>query len=92
MSRGFVSAMVGIGMTLLAWYGPWAWPAWPAFTAIDAVFGQDGFADLPHAERSAVLVVLIVLNVGSWGAVAYGVLWSANRMIGHPPDDRPPEP
>ena len=91
MSRGFVSAIIGIGMTLFAWYGPWAWPAWPAFTAIESIFGQGGFADLPYAERSAVLVALIILNVGSWGVVAWGVIWSGSR-IGRQPDDRSSEP
>jgi hypothetical protein len=80
VSRGFVSAMIGIGMTLFAWYGPWAWPAWPAFTTIDLLFGHRGFADLPYVQRSAVLVALIVVNIGFWGAVAYGVIRGANRF------------
>jgi hypothetical protein len=80
MSPGFVCALIGIGMTLGAWYGPWAWPAWPAFTAIEAVFGHGGFADLPYAQRSAVLVALIVLNVGFWAVVAYAILRAARRV------------
>ena len=67
MSRGFIAALAGIGMTLLAWFGPWAWPAWPAFTAIDLIFGKSGFADYPYAAKSAVVVGLIALNVGTWG-------------------------
>ena len=67
-------------MTLLAWYGPWAWPAWPAFTVIDLVFGHGGFADLPYAARSAVVVVLIIVNVSAWGGLAFGAMWMVGRM------------
>jgi hypothetical protein len=80
LSRGFASAIVGIAMTLLAWYGPWVFPAWPAFTVIDAVFGHGGFAELPYAQRSAVLIGLIVLNVASWGAVARALIWIVERF------------
>lgn len=69
ISRGFASALGGVAMTLFAWYGPWAWPAWPAFTAIDAVFGKSGFAELPYAQRAAVLVALIALNSAFWAAI-----------------------
>ncbi|MGZ5494549.1 MAG: hypothetical protein ACXWHG_13165 [Thermoanaerobaculia bacterium] len=79
MSRGFVSALIGIAMTLLAWFGPWAWPAWPAFTAIDLVFGRTGFADYPFGVRSAVVLFLIVLNVSFWGAIAYGTVTALKR-------------
>lgn len=67
-------------MTLLAWYGPWAWPAWPAFTAIDLVFGHTGFADYPFAVRSAIVVFLIVLNVSFWAAIVYGAVWIFRRF------------
>jgi hypothetical protein len=86
VSRGFVSALAGVAMTLLAWYGPWAWPAWPAFEVIDLVFGQAGFADLPFATRSAVVVVLIIVNVSSWGLVAYGGTWIVRRIVN--PEER----
>jgi hypothetical protein len=81
MSRGFLSALAGIGMTLFAWYGPWAWPAWPAFTAIDLVFGRTGFADYPFAVRSAVVVFLIILNVAFWGAATWGLIAFAARYL-----------
>jgi len=74
MSRGFVSSLIGLAMTILSWYGPWAWPAWPAFTAITLVFGHTGFAEYPFALRSAIVVLLIVLNVSFWGAIAYGLM------------------
>lgn len=69
MSRTFVSLLTGIGMTLFSWYGPWEWPAWPAFTAVRLVFGRGGYDELPFAQKAAVLVGLIVLNVGFWAAV-----------------------
>lgn len=74
MSRGFVCALIGLAMTLFAWYGPWAWPAWPAFSAITLVFGRSGFAEYPFALRSAIVVLLIVLNVSVWGGIAYAVM------------------
>ncbi|HEY3055789.1 MAG TPA: hypothetical protein VGK31_07660 [Thermoanaerobaculia bacterium] len=71
LSRGFICALIGVAMTLLAWYGPWAWPAWPAFTAIDVLFGHAGYAEYPYAVRAAILVGLIVLNVSFWGVIAF---------------------
>jgi hypothetical protein len=76
MSRGFISALAGIAMTLFAWYGPWAWPAWPAFTLIDLLFGSNtAFADLPFATRT--ITMLIIVNVAFWGAV----VWIAMRAV-----------
>ena len=37
ISRGFIAALGGIGMTLLAWFGSWAWPGWPASLALDVL-------------------------------------------------------
>jgi len=66
-SRGFIAALGGIAMTLLAWYGSWAWPGWPASTAID-LLGFTDFADFPRVAKSAVVVLLIIINVGTWAA------------------------
>ncbi len=78
MSRGFLSALAGIAMTLLAWYGPWAWPAWPAFTVIDLAFGTNtAFAELPFATRAATITLLIIVNVAFWGVV----VWMATRLL-----------
>lgn len=78
MSRGFLSTLAGIGMTLLAWFGPWAWPAWPAFTLIDLAFGSNtAFAELPFAMRAAAVTTLIVVNVSFWAAI----VWIASRAF-----------
>ena len=79
VSRGFISALAGIAMTLFAWYGPWAWPAWPAFTLIDILFGSNtAFAELPLATRAATVTMLIVVNVAFWGAVVWIVMRAMN--------------
>ena len=66
-SRGFIAALGGIAMTLLAWFGSWAWPGWPASFAIDHL-GFADFAELPRVAKSAVVVLLIIINVGTWAA------------------------
>jgi len=68
VSRGFIAAIGGIAMTLLAWFGSWAWPGWPASFAID-LLGFADFADFPRYAKSAVVVLLIIINVGTWAAV-----------------------
>jgi hypothetical protein len=67
-SRGFIAALGGVVMTLLAWFGSWAWPGWPASFAID-LLGFADFAEFPHFAKSAVVVLLIIINVGTWAAV-----------------------
>lgn len=69
MSRAFLSLLTGIAMTLFSWYGPWEWPAWPAFAAVRFFFGSGGYDELPFAQKAAVLVGLIVLNVVFWAAI-----------------------
>jgi len=78
MSRGFVAALTGVAMTLLAWYGPWAWPGWPALTAIDLACGSNAaFAELPFATRAVAVALLIALNVSFWG----GVVWIVWKVV-----------
>jgi hypothetical protein len=69
MSRGFVATLGGVAMTLLAWYGSWAWPGWPASVAIDTLGRVISFPDSPHVTKAAFVVLLIVINVGAWAAV-----------------------
>jgi hypothetical protein len=78
-SLAFVCALTGVALTLLSWYGPWAWPAWPAFAAMDAAFGsRTNFADLSYRTKSIAIVVLIALNVAAW-AVATRAIVAAVR-------------
>jgi hypothetical protein len=69
MSRGFIATLGGIALTLLAWFGSWVWPGWPANLALDALGRYSAFLDLPRAAKIAVVVALIVINVGTWGLV-----------------------
>ncbi len=81
VSRGFVSALVGTGITILSWYGPWAWPAWPALAVIRFLFGTHvAFADLSYAVRAAVVVGLIVFNIGVWGIATFLLLTVVRRF------------
>jgi hypothetical protein len=86
VSRGFASALIGIGLTLLAWFGPWEWPAWPAFTVIELAFGtHTAFGELPFSTRAAVVTLLIIVNVAFWGGVTWITIWLAMRHAAHPP-------
>jgi hypothetical protein len=81
ISRTFVAALIGVGMLLVAWFGPWEWPAWPAFAVIQLMFGSHTvFADQPYSVRAAVVVLLIVVNVGVWAGVALGLMALGRRF------------
>jgi hypothetical protein len=69
MSRGFIAALGGIAMTLLAWFGSWAWPGWPASLALDLLGRFRDFPELPRIVKASVIVLLIIINVGVWAAV-----------------------
>ncbi len=69
VSRGFVASLFGIGMTLLAWFGSWAWPGWPASLAVDVLAKYADFPDLPRPVKGTVVVLLIIINVGTWAAL-----------------------
>ena len=78
MSRGFISALVGLAITFFAWWSPWLWPAWPSYFAFKLDHG--GFAELSHTGQSIVTVLLIAFNVAAWGLVARALIWSADRV------------
>jgi hypothetical protein len=78
VSRGFLAALGGVAMTLLAWFGSWAWPGWPASFAID-LLGFADFAELPRLAKSAVIVLLIIINVGTWAVIIRAAMLLARK-------------
>ena len=78
ISRGFTAAMAGLGVTLLAWFTSWRWPAWPAFTVLDLAFPRGGFGTLSFGARSAVVVVLMIVNVTFWGFAVWLLMSAAS--------------
>ncbi len=78
ISRGFTAALIGLGVTLGAWFGSWEWPAWPAFTVLHIVFPQGGFGDLSLRARSAVVVALMMVNVSFWGLLAWLLMYGSS--------------
>ena len=78
-SPGFVCVLGGVAISLLAWWGPWAWPAWPTVVATDLVFSERrSFSDLGFNAKATVIVILIALNIGIW-AVLLRVGWALVR-------------
>jgi len=69
MSRGFVCTLFGVAVTVAAWFSPWSWPAWPALVVLD-LFSR---VPLTYAERAAMVVALIAINVAAWALAARGV-------------------
>jgi hypothetical protein len=74
MSRGFMATLGGIALTLLAWFGSWVWPGWPASLALDALGHYAALPDLPRWAKVAVVVALIVINVGTWAVVTRALM------------------
>jgi hypothetical protein len=75
ISKGFAAAILGLGVTLLAWFGSWEWPAWPAFTVLHLFFPRGGFGDISFRLRSAVVVALMIVNVSFWGVLAWLLMY-----------------
>jgi hypothetical protein len=74
-SRGFAASLFGLGMTVLSWYGPWAWPSFPARVVIDLAFGsQTEFSELPTVARGIAVVVLIAINSGAWALIPLAIM------------------
>ena len=72
LSHGFVAALIGVGITIFSWYGPWSWPAWPALAIIS--ISHFDLNELPYAARAAFMVILIVVNVGAWATFAWVIM------------------
>ena len=85
MSKGFLSALGGIAMTLLGWYGPWEWPSWPGIVAFDLfVKPTDVLSDGAQPLRIAVVVLLIAVNVFSWAIAFYTLAHVSHRALTRP--------
>jgi len=80
MSRGFIGALTGIVLTVLAWYGPWLWPGWPAVTVLDFVLGRFAPSEVSFGAKAVGMVALIIINVGFWGLVTRGAIWTFERF------------
>jgi hypothetical protein len=68
MSRGFISALAGLAITIYAWFSGSVWPAWPSIFVFDT-FDHGGFAELSHTGQAVVTILLIALNVAVWAGV-----------------------
>jgi hypothetical protein len=79
LSRDFVSLLIGCAVTVLAWFGPWSWPAAPAFLVLNRFFGGN-YADFPTPQRALVVALLITVNSFSWGVVAFALLSAVKKL------------
>jgi hypothetical protein len=83
MSKGFFSALGGIAMTLLGWYGPWEWPSWPGIVVFDAlVKPTDVLSEGAQPLRITVIVLLIAMNVFAW-AIAFRLIAYTLAHVSH---------
>jgi hypothetical protein len=83
VSAGFASALIGIGLTLLAYLDVWFWPAWPAAAVLEIFFnGVFDWTEMSYPVRSAAVAGLIAVNVAVWAAVARLVWWITMRFTG----------
>jgi hypothetical protein len=78
ISRGFASALIGVVITIFSWFSPWYWPGFPALTALRFL---SGFSEFSFNARAVIFFGLIVLNVGVWALIAYGVILMATRIL-----------
>lgn len=72
VSRGFVSSLIGLAITIGSWFSPWTWPAWPALAVL-------AHAPRPetYAGRGMLVAVLIAFNTAVWAAAAYIIMRGA---------------
>jgi hypothetical protein len=83
MSKGFLSALGGIALTLLGWFGPWEWPSTPGIVVFDAlVQPTDVLAGGAQPLRIAVIVLLITVNVLVW-AIALRLIAYTLAHVSH---------
>lgn len=81
-SADLVAALIGIGITIWAWFAGSAWPAWPAFGAMAVAFGSHhSFADLPYAVRAGATILLIAVNVSAWAIVVRSMAWAWRKKV-----------
>ena len=68
MSRGFLSTLGGLAVTIFSWFSPWSWPAWPALTLLS-------FASRPESQagRGAFVVAMILVNTAFWSLIFYAM-------------------
>jgi len=79
MSRGFLSALVGLAITIYAWFAHSIWPAWPSILVFDT-FDHGGFAELTHTGQAVVTILLIALNVAVWAVILRSLIWLFDRF------------
>jgi hypothetical protein len=80
MSKGFISALAGLAMTLLGWYGPWEWPSWPGIVVFDAfVAPTDALSEGATPVRVVIIVLLIAVNTAAWAALVRFCLYLWSR-------------
>ncbi|HXI14629.1 MAG TPA: hypothetical protein VNM92_18580 [Thermoanaerobaculia bacterium] len=71
MSKGFLSALAGLAITILAWTAPLEWPSWPATAGMWLLSEVEfDFEDQEPVRKSILVVLLITLNVATWGVIA----------------------
>jgi len=81
MSRGFVAAIIGVLITIGAWFAPWKLPGLPAIVALQLLSRSDTtYGDLSAIFRVTLVTGLIALNVTSWALVVYACLWLVSGM------------
>jgi hypothetical protein len=78
MSRGFISALAGLAITIYAWFSGSVWPAWPSIFVFDT-FDRGAFSELSHTGQAVVTILLIALNVAVWAIVVWVILSVALR-------------
>lgn len=69
VSRGFVSTLIGLSITIFSWFSSWTWPAWPALTVLSRAPRPESYA-----VRGFLVAVLIALNTAVWAAAAYIII------------------